>query len=285
MQQLNDFQHYFSEFIEQLIEFLPNLIGSLLLLVFGWWAIKIFLRYVEKLFRKRRYDLALQKFTLNILGWSIKAMLIVMVISQLGIQTTSLMAALGAAGLAIGLALQGSLTNFAGGVLIILLKPFKLGDWIEVQGISGSVKDISLFYTKLNTFENQLAIIPNGELSNDKIVNYSGESIRRDAISIGISYNSNIKVAKDTLMALLQEQEGILKDPAPAIVVTDLADSAVNLSVRFWATNELFWDRHFYTIEEAKTRLEAAGVSIPFPQRDIHFFDHSKKETPSEKNQ
>lgn len=285
MEQLNDFQHYFSEFIEQLIEFLPNLIGSLLLLVFGWWAIKIFLRYVEKLFRKRRYDLALQKFTLNILGWSIKAMLIVMVISQLGIQTTSLMAALGAAGLAIGLALQGSLTNFAGGVLIILLKPFKLGDWIEVQGISGSVKDISLFYTKLNTFENQLAIIPNGELSNDKIVNYSGESIRRDAISIGISYNSNIKVAKDTLMALLQEQEGILKDPAPAIVVTDLADSAVNLSVRFWATNELFWDRHFYTIEEAKTRLEAAGVSIPFPQRDIHFFDHSKKETPSEKNQ
>jgi small conductance mechanosensitive channel len=197
---------------------------------------------------------------------------------MLGIETTSFIAILGAAGLAIGLALQGSLSNFAGGVLILLLKPFKLGDWIEVNGISGSVKDISMFYTKLNTFGNQLAIIPNGELSNENIINYSAEDKRRDAITIGISYDSNIKLAKDTLMGLLKEQEDILEDPAPAVVVTELADSAVNLSVRFWAKNDVFWDRHWYTIEEAKTRLEAAGISIPFPQRDVHFFNHSKEE-------
>ena len=196
---------------------------------------------------------------------------------MLGIETTSFIAILGAAGLAIGLALQGSLSNFAGGVLILLLKPFKLGDWIEVNGISGSVKDISMFYTKLNTFGNQLAIIPNGELSNENIINYSAEDKRRDAITIGVSYESNIKLAKDVLMELLKEQENILEDPAPAVVVTELADSSVNLSVRFWAKNEDFWDCHWYTIEEAKMRLEAAGISIPFPQRDVHFFNHSKE--------
>lgn len=275
MEQLEDIQHYIRIFLEEFVEFLPDLIGAILLLVLGWWAISIILRYVKKIFIRREYDLALQKFSLTFLNWALKIMLLVMVITQLGVQTTSLVAALGAAGLAIGLALQGSLANLAGGVLIIVLKPFRLGDWIEVQGISGSVKDISLFYTKLNTFGNQLAIIPNGELSNDNIINYSGEGIRRDAIDIGISYDSNIKVAKDTLMTLLKEQEGILGDPEPNVVVTELADSAVNLSVRFWASNEDFWNCHFYTIEKAKTRLETAGVTIPFPQRDIHFFDHN----------
>lgn len=273
MEQLEDFQHYIKIFIEEFVEYLPDLIGAILLLVLGWWTISFVLRYVKKVFIKRGYDLALQNFTLTFLNWALKIMLLVMVITQLGVKTTSLVAALGAAGLAIGLALQGSLANLAGGVLIIVLKPFRLGDWIEVQGISGSVKDISLFYTKLNTFGNQLAIIPNGELSNDNIINYSGEGIRRDAIDIGISYDSNIKVAKDTLMALLKEQEEILGDPQPNVVVTELADSAVNLSVRYWASNEDFWNCHFYTIEEAKTRLETAGISIPFPQRDVHIFD------------
>lgn len=272
MEQMEDLEHYVRLFFEHLVAFLPDLIGAILLLVLGWWFIKILLKYVNKLFEKRNYDKALQNFVGSFLEWALKIILIVMVITQLGFQTTSLLAALGAAGLAIGLALQGSLANLAGGVLIILLKPFRIGDWVEVKGVSGSVKDISLFYTKLNTFGNQLAIIPNGEISNDNIINYSGEGIRRDAITIGISYDSDIKLAKDTLMALLKEQEGILEDPAPAVVVTELADSSVNLSVRFWAPNEVFWDCHFYTIEEAKTRLEDVGISIPFPQRDVHLF-------------
>ena len=276
MEEFKDIQNWSAEYIERFIAYLPTLLGAILFLIVGWWIIKLILGSLKRLFAKREYDVALQNFILTILNWGLKILLFITVIGQLGITTTSFVAMIGAAGLAIGLALQGSLANFAGGVLLILLKPFKIGDWIEVQGISGSVKDISLFYTKLDTFGNQLAIIPNGELSNDNIVNYSGNPTRRDAITIGVAYESDIKKAKQVLMDLLEEQEGILKEPAPAVVVTELADSSVNFSVRFWAPNEVFWDCHWYTIEEAKTRLEAAGITIPFPQRDIHFFNHSK---------
>jgi len=277
MEEIKDFQHYLNEYAERFIAYIPDLLGALLLLAIGWWIIKFLLKYLRKLFVRKDYDLALQNFTLNFLEWALKILLFVMFITQLGFQTTSLLAALGAAGLAIGLALQGSLANLAGGVLIILLKPFRLGDWIEVQGVSGSVKDISLFYTKLNTFGNQLVIIPNGQLSNDNIINYSAEKIRRDEIIIGISYESNMKEAKDILVNLLVEQEDILKEPAPEVLVKELADSSVNLSLRFWATNEAFWARHWFTIEEAKRRLEHAGISIPFPQRDLHIINSRKE--------
>lgn len=279
MEDIDNITDLTREYAEDFLAFLPDLVGAILWLAIGWWLVKILIKYLKKFFTKREYDPALRNFLATIINWGLIILLLVSVVGMLGIETTSFIAILGAAGLAIGLALQGSLSNFAGGVLIIGLKPFKLGDWIEVNGISGSVKEISLFYTKLNTFGNQLAVIPNGELSNSNVVNYSGEATRRDAITIGISYESNIKVAKETLLQLLQEQEDILKDPEPAVVVTELADSSVNLSVRFWARNEVFWDRHWYTIEEAKRRLEAAGISIPFPQRDVHFFDHSKEKT------
>lgn len=277
MQEIANLKNISEEYFEQFLAFLPDLLGALLWLLVGWWLIKLIIGYIRKFFSRRGHDPALTKFLLNLVNGILIILLLISFVGMLGIQTTSFIAILGAAGLAIGLALQGSLSNFAGGVLILLLKPFKLGDWIEVNGISGSVKDVSMFYTKLNTFGNQLAIIPNGELSNENIINYSAEDKRRDAITIGISYESNIKLAKDTLMGLLHEQENILKDPAPAVVVTELADSSVNLSVRFWAKNEFFWDCHWYTIEEAKTRLEAAGITIPFPQRDVHFFNHSEK--------
>ncbi|WP_093112185.1 mechanosensitive ion channel family protein [Salinimicrobium catena] len=284
MEEFNNLKDVTEEYIGQFISFLPDLLLAILYLVIGWWLIKMLIKYMKKFFVKKDYDPALSNFLATISKWALVILLLVSVVETLGVETTSFIAVLGAAGLAIGLALQGSLSNFAGGVLIIGLKPFKIGDWIEVNGISGSVKEISLFYTKLNTFGNQLAVIPNGELSNSNVVNYSGEATRRDAITIGISYESNIKVAKQTLLDLLQEQEDILKDPAPAVVVTELADSSVNLSVRFWARNEVFWDRHWYTIEEGKRRLEAAGISIPFPQRDVHFFDHSKEKATTEKS-
>ncbi|NJW52422.1 mechanosensitive ion channel family protein [Salinimicrobium oceani] len=281
MEEIYNVKDISEEYLQQFLGFLPDLLGAIVWLLVGWWLIKLIIGYLRKFFNKRNHDPALIKFLLNLANGVLVVLLLISVVGMLGIETTSFIAILGAAGLAIGLALQGSLSNFAGGVLILLLKPFKLGDWIEVNGISGSVKDISMFYTKLNTFGNQLAIIPNGELSNENIINYSAEDKRRDAITIGISYESNIKLAKDTLMGLLKEQENILEDPAPAVVVTELADSAVNLSVRFWAKNDVFWDCHWYTIEEAKTRLEAAGISIPFPQRDVHFFNHSKEEIKS----
>ncbi|MBK5192282.1 MAG: mechanosensitive ion channel [Flavobacteriaceae bacterium] len=282
MDQIKDWQDYATQYGDKMIDFLPALVSSLLILFFGWWVIKFIVGYVKRIFEKTDYDPTLENFITSLLNWGLKILLFIVVISQLGVETTSLIAVVGAAGLAIGLALQGSLSNFAGGVLIISLKPFRVGDFIEAQGVSGTVKETSLFYTKLNTFGNQLAIIPNGQLTNNNIINYTEEGKRKDAITIGISYSSNIKLARDVLMKLMAEQEGIMKDPAPEVVVTELADSAVNLSLRYWALNDEFWDCHWFTIEEAKTRLEAAGIGIPFPQRDVHLFNHSEEEEKSE---
>lgn len=279
MENFGDFNHYLAQFLERLIAFIPDLIAALLILVIGWWLIKLVLKYVRKIFQKQGQDKALENFIITVLNWALKIMLFIMVVNQVGIQTTSLIAALGAAGLAVGLALQGSLANFAGGVLIILLKPFRLGDWIEVDGISGSVKEISLFYTKLNTFGNQLAVLPNGDLSNDNVINYSGEGIRRDAITIRLTYGSDIKAAKKVLLELLEEQEDILKDPAPAVVVGDLTESSIDLSVRFWAANEDFWDRRWYTLEHAPARLEAVGVTVALPQREVHLYSDDPENT------
>lgn len=282
MEQLDAFENYVNRFLERVIDFIPDLIGALLLLVIGWWLIKFVLKYVRKIFQKRQTDKALENFIITILNWGMKIMLFIMVITQIGIQTTSLIAALGAAGLAVGLALQGSLSNFAGGVLIILLKPFRLGDWIEVNGVSGSVKEITLFYTKLNTFGNQLAVLPNGELSNENIINYSGEGIRRDNITIRITYSSDIKKAREILLNLMKEQEGIMKDPAPAVVVGDLTESSVNLSVRFWAANENFWECHWFTLEQAPKRLGEAGVEIALPQREIRVLSGDSNQSDQE---
>lgn len=282
MDQIKDWNVYAAEYSDKFIDFLPSLISSLLILIFGWWVIKFIVGYVKRVFEKTDYDPTLENFISSLLNWGLKILLFIVVISQLGVETTSLIAVVGAAGLAIGLALQGSLSNFAGGVLIISLKPFRVGDFIEAQGVSGTVKETSLFYTKLNTFGNQLAIIPNGQLTNNNIINYSEEGKRKDAITIGISYNSNIKLARDVLMKLMAEQKGIMKDPAPEVVVTELADSSVNLSLRYWALNDDFWNCHWFTIEEAKTRLEGAGIGIPFPQRDVHLFNHSEGEEKSD---
>lgn len=283
MEYLDDWSVYAKEFADKIIDFLPSFLSAIFVLIFGLWFIKILVNYIRRIFHKREYDKTLENFATSLISVGLKILLIIIVITQLGIETTSLVAVIGAAGLAIGLALQGSLANFAGGVLIIVLKPFRVGDWIEAKGVSGSVKETSLFYTKLVTFGNQLAVIPNGQLTNDNIINYTVEGKRRDAITIGISYESNVKLAKEILLNLMMEQENIMKDPAPVVVVTEFADSSVNLSLRFFALNDFFWDCHWFTIEEAKTRLEAAGISIPFPQRDVHFFDHSRKDQDEKK--
>ena len=276
MEIFNNWEEVAKEYSDKFIDFLPSLLFAVFILVFGLWIINIIVGYIRKYFDKADFDETLENFIVSLTNWTLKILLFVVVITKLGVETTSLVAIIGAAGLAIGLALQGSLSNFAGGVLIIALKPFKVGDFIEAQGVSGTVKETTLFYTKLKTFGNQLAVIPNGQLTNDNIVNYTVEGIRKDAITIGISYDSDIKLAKDVLMNLMKEREQIFKDPEPQVVVTELADSAVNLSIRFWATNDDFWDCHWYAIEEAKVRLEAAGIGIPFPQRDVHLYNHSE---------
>jgi small conductance mechanosensitive channel len=252
------------------LEMLPNLIKAGLIFFIGLWAVRFINRMVHRFFERKDYDLTLESFLQSFINISLKGVLFVLVITQLGVKSSSLVAVVGAAGLAVGLALRGSLANFAGGVLILIFKPFKVGDWIEAQGVSGTVKDISIFTTKLNTFGNQAAIIPNGHLSNHTIVNYNIEETRRDKITVGISYNSNIKDAKDILLRICALHEGILKDPEPVVYVGNLADSAVELSLRFWAKNEDFWDAHFHVMETLKIEFDAAGIEIPFPQRVIH---------------
>jgi small conductance mechanosensitive channel len=284
MEYFKDWSVYGGEFIDKLIDYLPSFLAAIFLLIFGLWFIKLLVGYIRKLINKKGYDKTIENFAVSLISVGLKILLVIIVITQLGFETTSLVAIIGAAGLAIGLALQGSLSNFAGGVLIIILKPFRVGDWIEAKGVSGTVKETSLIYTKLITFGNQLAIIPNGQLTNDNIINYSVEGKRRANIVVGVSYSSDIKLAKEILLNLMTEQQDIHEDPAPMVIVADLADSSVNLSLRFFAFNEHYWSCYWYTIEEAKVRLEAAGISIPFPQRDIHFFNHSEKGDPQEKN-
>ncbi|WP_310994222.1 mechanosensitive ion channel family protein [Aequorivita marina] len=272
MEKLKDLDIYIEKYGQKLIDFIPTLVGAALMLLIGMWVIKLINGLVRKYFNKKDYDITLENFIASLINWGLKIMLFVLVITQLGVKSASLVAIIGAAGLAIGLALQGSLANFAGGVLILLLRPFKVGDFISAQGVDGTVKDISIFNTEINTFGNQLAVIPNGKLSNDKITNYSAENIRRENLAFGIGYDDDIKKAKDVLMNLVMEQETVLKteDKMPMVVVAELADSSVNLSLRYWAKNEDFWDLRWLVLEEGKARLEAAGISIPFPQRDIH---------------
>ena len=251
-------------------EFAPSLITALITLFVGLWVIRILNRLVKRFFDKHDYDVTLEKFVESLIRAGLKILLFVLVVTQLGVKSSSLVAIVGAAGLAVGLALQGSLSNFAGGVLILIFKPFKVGDFISAQGVDGTVKEISIFTTKLNTFGNQVAIIPNGVLSNNNIINYNAEKTRRNKIDVGIGYGSNLKKAKEILLEICAEDDRILKDPAPEVYVGGLADSSVNLSLRFWAKNEDFWAAHFHVMETLKLRFDEKGIEIPFPQRDVH---------------
>ena len=270
MEEIKNLEKHLESAIEWFWDFIPNLILAIIIFVVGWWMVRFINKIVAKFFDKKDYEPTLESFIQSFINISLKVLLFVVVVTQLGVKSSSLVAMIGAAGLAIGLALQGSLANFAGGVLILIFKPFKVGDWISAQGLDGSVKQITIFSTKLNTFGNQIAIIPNGQLSNGSIVNYNGESNRRENYKVGISYNSNIKTAKDILLAICEEDERILKEPAPEVYVDSLGDSSVNLTLRFWAPNDVFWPARFSVIEQSKLRFDEAGIEIPFPQRVVH---------------
>lgn len=270
MKKFTDYEQHIDNFINWFWDALPNLVMAIVLLVVGSYLIRFINRMIRKFFKAKDYDASLETFTQSLISIGLKILLFVLVITQLGVQSSSLVAIIGATGLAIGLALQGSLSNFAGGVLILLFKPFKIGDFISAQGVDGTVKEISIFTTKLTTFGNQLAIIPNGQLSNNNIINYNAEDTRRDKIDIGIGYGSNIKKAKDILLDICSQNKNILETPLPEVYVGELGDSSVNLTLRFWAKNDVFWAAHFHVMEEIKHRFDAEGIEIPFPQRVIH---------------
>lgn len=248
-----------------------KILGAIVIWIIGSWVIKKLLKTAKKLMAKKDYDESLQKFLLNLIGWILKIILIVVILGTIGIETTSFAAILAAAGLAIGLALQGSLGNFAGGVLLMIFKPIKIGDLIEAQGELGVVKEIEIFTTKLVTPTNKEVIIPNGAMSNGNITNYSTEGKLRVDLTIGVSYDADIKQTKDVLMKVLTDNPQVLSDPAPSVNVSELADSSVNFAVRPYSTVADYWDVYFGTIEKCKIALDAAGIEIPYPHSvEIH---------------
>ena len=256
--------------IEFLIEYGPRVLGGIVVLLIGFWVIKRVEKGLRKLMRKRNIDESLIPFLVTLTDIALKAMLIVSVASMFGIETTSFVAVLGAAGLAVGLALQGALQNFAGGVLILIFKPYKVGDLIEAQGEKGTVKEIQIFVTILLTPENKTVIIPNGAISNGNITNYTKQGVIRVDTVFGISYDSDIKKAKEILLKILTDHPKTLRDPAPFVGVKELADSSVNLAVRAYSIPANYWEVYFDVYEAGKIALDNGGITIPFPQVDVH---------------
>ena len=260
-------EEYIEKLKELLVEYTPKILVALAILIIGLFVIKIVVNTSKKVLKKRGVDETLQKFLGDLLSWVLKILLIITVIAKLGIETTSFAAIIAAAGLAVGLALQGSLANFAGGVLIMVFKPFKLGDLVEAQGEIGVVKEIEIFTTKLTGLSNKEIIIPNGTLSNGNIVNYTTEGTRRVDLTIGVDYAADIKQTKEVLMSVLTSHPKVLKDPAPGVTVAELADSSVNFAVRPWCKTEDYWDVFFDVTENTKLALDKAGIEIPYPHQ------------------
>lgn len=266
----NQVTQYWDYFTNVLIEFSPRLISATFLFIIGWWGIKLIKKVIMRIMTKREMEPTLSKFLADILIWILKILLFVTVISRLGVENSSFVAIIGAAGLAVGLSLQGSLSNFAGGVLIIMFKPFKVGDFIEAQGVSGTVKQIQIFVTQLATVDNQIIFVPNGVLSNGTIINYSFATTRRADLTIGIGYSSDIKKAKEIILSILNNHPLILKEPAPIVLVKDLADSSINLAVRPWAELDNFFVMRSEVLEQIKNEFSKKDIEIPFPQRDVY---------------
>lgn len=265
LQYIHSFAEYVDRFIRLLIDYSPKLISALIILFIGLYTIRFINRLVRKIMVKRELDPTLSKFLADSLLWALRILLFVTFISKLGIETSSFVAILGAAGLAIGLSLQGSLSNFAGGMLIILFKPFRVGDTIEAQGVVGTVLEIQIFVTKLITGNNQTIFVPNGILSNGVIINYSMQGNRRADLVFSLSYDTNIKTAKDIVMQVMQNHPKVLKNPEPTVTVRDLTDSAIHLSIKPWAKNADFGDMSSDILENCKEAFDAAGiVTQPF---------------------
>ncbi len=254
----------------------PKVLLAIVTLLIGLWIIKIIVRVMNRGLIRAKVEPSLQKFLANFTSILLKILLLISVASMIGIATTSFVAILGAAGLAVGFALQGSLANFAGGVMILLFKPFKVGDYVEAQGYSGTVNEIQVFYTVLKTPDNKTIILPNGALSNGNITNYSTEPTRRVDLQFGISYGDDIQKAKSVLQEIVSADNRVLQEPAPQIVLAELADSSVNFKARVWCNSADFWGIYFDMQEKVKMAFDRQGISIPFPQRDVHFYQPSK---------
>ena len=263
-------QPYLTNIWNNVIDYAPKVLLALITLWIGLKIVGWIARILNNQFKIRGIDESLRPFLINLVSWILKVMVFISVASIIGIQTTSFVAILGAAGLAVGLALQGTLANFAGGVLIMIFKPFRVGHLIEAQGQLGTVLEIQIFTTVLASLENKKIIIPNGILSNGNITNYTELGKIRVDLSVGIAYNENIDKAKDILLDVMHQNDLVLDDPAPFVGVEALADSSVNLAVRPHCLSADYWDVYFGILEACKKALDDNHITIPFPQIDVH---------------
>ena len=253
-----------------------KVIAAIVVFVMGRWIAKGLTKFTKTIMKKRKVDLTIASFVASMVYIILLVFVIMAALGQLGIQTTSFIAIIGAAGLAVGLALQGSLSNFAAGFLMIIFRPFDVGDYIEGAGVSGTVEAIQIFTTQMLTPDNRTVIIPNAALTSGNIINWSAKGTRRVDLVMGIGYGDDIDKAKKIMADILSKDERILEDPAPKVAVVELADSSVNFVVRPWVKVEHYWDVYFDTTEKIKKGFDAQGVTIPFPQRDVHMYEHKQ---------
>jgi len=269
-----DIEKIIAKVWEMLTVYGLKIIAAIVVFIIGRWIAKLLKNFTQKVMTKKGVDTTIVSFLVNLIYIALLTFVVLAALGQLGIQTTSFIAVIGAAGLAIGLALQGSLANFAAGFLMIIFRPFKVGDVIEAAGVLGVVEEIQVFTTQLKTPDNKTIIIPNAKLTSDNITNFSTKATRRVDLVCGIGYGDDIDKAKKVLTDIVAQDERILKDPAPTIAVVELADSSVNFVVRPWVKTADYWNVYFDTTENIKKRFDAEGVNIPFPQRDVHVYEH-----------
>jgi small conductance mechanosensitive channel len=253
-----------------------RILSFLLVLIIGMWLAKLIKKGLIKGMAKKELDPTLIKFLASLIHVGVQAFVIVAALGKLDVQTASFIAVLGAAGLAVGLALQGSLANFASGVLMIIFKPVALGDFVEAGGVTGAVEEIGIFTTIINAPDNKKNIVPNSKVMGDNIINFNANGTRRVDLVAGISYSDDIDKAKNVLEGLLAADERVLKDPVATVAVVEMADSSVNFVVRPWCTGADYWGVYFDTTEAIKKKFDEAGISIPFPQRDVHLYEHKE---------
>jgi len=273
MENLTQVQNLLEKVWELLAVYGLKIVAAIVIFIIGRWIAKALEKFAQRLMKKRDIDPTISSFVSNLTYILLLTFVVLASLSQLGIQTTSFIAVIGAAGLAIGLALQGSLANFAAGFLMIIFHPIKVGDFIEAAGVAGTVDKIQIFTTQLITPDNKTIIIPNSKLTEDNITNWTTQGTRRVDMVIGIGYGDDIDKARRIISGVLAEDKRILEEPAPQIAVAELGDSSVNFTVRPWGQVADYWSIYFDATEKIKKRFDQEGVSIPFPQRDVHIYE------------
>jgi small conductance mechanosensitive channel len=270
----DEISHFMELGMDLAMQYGLQLIAAIVIFLVGKLVASWIRKLITRVMNKADVDRIIITFTSNIAYFAVLAFVVVAALGQLGIQTTSFIAILGAAGLAIGMSLKDSLGNFASGFLMIIFRPFKIGDVIEAAGVTGKVDSMQMFTTTLITGDNKIIIVPNGKIGNDKIINYSAQPTRRVDLTVGVAYDADLKHVRQVLEGIIEKDDRVLKEPSHLVAVSELADNSVNFVVRLWVNSADYWDVFFDTNEAVKQRFDEEGIGIPFPQRDVHLYEH-----------